>query len=399
LNPHLQHMSIVQSLLIPCICFGIIAMVAGHASMINPAPRNAIDSEIPPWSDGKHPNTGWIEPYNCHCTNGTSECNSGQACFWFSQGCTPGCKECDGNGSRIPNFDHCPGESISPTINDPQYRTVNQAATAGSFQDFTKYNPWRAPGKSPVFDACGMAGGVAHEVFNAGAYNTTKFAKQGDLGSKVLPKRPSGIVWRKGSVINTSWQNTAEHGGGYQYRLCPASEALTEDCFQRMPLEFATPDKHQLIFNDTAKNRMIDARVVPNSVTGTGDWMMNPLPYGDENCHGCCDYVVPHGTHCKWHCPGCGHPCYAADGACPVDCAHYPGLPHGGADSKYFPNRLPGIDSHDFAIQDSLKVPSNIPVGEYVLGWRWDAEATSQVWSSCADITIVDDGFDHAVVV
>lgn len=27
-------------------------------------------------------------------------------------------------------------------------------------------------------------------------------------------------------------------GGGYQYRLCPASEALTEECFMRMPLEF-----------------------------------------------------------------------------------------------------------------------------------------------------------------
>ena len=27
--------------------------------------------------------------------------------------------------------------------------------------------------------------------------------------------------------------------------------------------------------------------------------------------------------------------------------------------------------------------------GEYVLGWRWDCEMSSQVWSSCADITIV----------
>jgi len=23
-----------------------------------------------------------------------------------------------------------------------------------------------------------------------------------------------------------------------------------------------------------------------------------------------------------------------------------------------------------------------------VLGWRWDAELTAQVWSACADITI-----------
>ena len=26
--------------------------------------------------------------------------------------------------------------------------------------------------------------------------------------------------------------------GGYAYRLCPASEALTEGCFQRTPLDF-----------------------------------------------------------------------------------------------------------------------------------------------------------------
>lgn len=100
------------------------------------------------------------------CTNGTSACNNGQSCFWFSQGCTIGCKSCDGNGSRIPNFDHCPDISIAPTINEPKYRTVNQAAPAGSHQDFTKYHPWRAPGKAPVWDACGMAGGVQTEVFN-----------------------------------------------------------------------------------------------------------------------------------------------------------------------------------------------------------------------------------------
>jgi hypothetical protein len=27
-------------------------------------------------------------------------------------------------------------------------------------------------------------------------------------------------------------------GGGYSYRLCPRTEKLTEECFQRMPLDF-----------------------------------------------------------------------------------------------------------------------------------------------------------------
>ena len=111
-----------------------------------------------------------------------------------------------------------------------------------------QFNPWRAPGKAPVFDSCGMAGGrvstktalitsdcgetaalpstkmaritsdcgalglslmtvhaAAHtdypphwwlpehircrvqvtEAFNAAAFNTTKYAKIGDLGTKV----------------------------------------------------------------------------------------------------------------------------------------------------------------------------------------------------------------------
>jgi hypothetical protein len=42
-----------------------------------------------------------------------------------------------------------------------------------------------------------------------------------------------------------------------------------------------------------------------------------------------------------------------------------------------------------FAVEDELRVPRELPAGEYVLGWRWDAEITSQVWSTCADITIV----------
>ena len=68
----------------------------------------------------------------------------------------------------------------------------------GSADDIWKFNPWRAPGKAPVFDSCGMAGGNSFEVFNAGAYNATPNAKQGDLGSKVLKPRPSGTVWKRG---------------------------------------------------------------------------------------------------------------------------------------------------------------------------------------------------------
>ena len=34
------------------------------------------------------------------------------------------------------------------------------------------------------------------------------------------------------------WGLRANHGGGFQWRLCPRSEKLTEACFQARPLPF-----------------------------------------------------------------------------------------------------------------------------------------------------------------
>lgn len=39
------------------------------------------------------------------------------------------------------------------------------------------------------------------------------------------------------------------------------------------------------------------------------------------------------------------------------------------------------------AVLDVVKVPM-VPPGKYVVGFRYDCDATSQVWSNCADITI-----------
>ena len=130
---------------------------------------------------------------------------------------TIGCKACDGTGARIPNRDHCPEEGPKyPTVNDPRYRSINQNATPGSPEDIFKFNPWRAPGRAPVFDACGKAGGTDNVAFGAAGYNTTIYAKQGDLGSVVLKPRPSGTVWKRGAIETARWQYTASHGGGYQ---------------------------------------------------------------------------------------------------------------------------------------------------------------------------------------
>ena len=63
-----------------------------------------------------------------------------------------------------------------------------------------------------------------------------------------------------------------------------------------------------------------------------------------------------------------------------------------GADKTLMPDPLPNFHSgdqyHAYTVEDELIVPNDIPAGEYVLGWRWDCEQTTQIWSSCADITI-----------
>ena len=55
-----------------------------------------------------------------------------------------------------------------------------------------------------------------------------------------------------------------------------------------------------------------------------------------------------------------------------------------------YPPPLKGAEGNDHthAVKDVLKVPSDLPAGKYVLGWRMDCEATAQVWSNCADITL-----------
>ena len=105
---------------------------AAHGSMIMPLSRNSIDNTLPAWSNGKYPETGLIEPYTCHCNNGTDVCSAGQSCFWFSQGVSIGCSAATGNGTRLPNLDHCPSErepgfdplKIDGAL-DPKYRTTN----------------------------------------------------------------------------------------------------------------------------------------------------------------------------------------------------------------------------------------------------------------------------------
>ena len=45
-------------------------------------------------------------------------------------------------------------------------------------------------------------------------------------------------------------------------------------------------------------------------------------------------------------------------------------------------------------MKDKIILPDNLPVGEYVLSWRWDCYMADQIWSNCADVEITDSAIE-----
>jgi len=349
-----------------------------HGFVIVPPPRNAVDNNTPLFAGGKFPlangKPGCAESSSvcgCWCSNGTSPCEPGQSCFFFSQGCSIGCPSCDGKNARLQK-DLC-GNGAKPTICDRRLRTYNIPAECDTKVDKYKHNPWRAPGTAPIFDACGKAGGGEREgcVGSGAAFFTdTEYVKGGDLGSQVLPEMPSGTVWYIGQEAETMWGIRANHGGGYQYRLCPKSHSVTEECFKKMPLPFT--GKQSILYRNGTRQRINSKYAYANGtgvftadggVPGMGAWALNPIPDTNQG-------DAP-GTK-----PGVGL-------EFPAPCDDDASGPTKGVCSGERPFHI--------SIIDEVKVPEGVAPGEYVLGFRWDCEETAQVWSSCSDITIAEE--------
>lgn len=95
--------------------------------------------------------------------------------------------------------------------------------------------PWCAPGFAPVKSPCGLF---------AGGYNQ-KAVDMIDLDSTPV------AVWRAGSQQNISWAVTANHGGGYAYRLCRHGKNQSEECFQEGHLQFVGEFQYILADNSS----------------------------------------------------------------------------------------------------------------------------------------------------
>ena len=49
---------------------------------------------------------------------------------------------------------------------------------------------------------------------------------------------------------------------------------------------------------------------------------------------------------------------------------------------------VPGAVYFQWTVMDEVEGPDDLELGEYGLSFRWDNEATSQVWSACSNINI-----------
>eukprot|EP00039_Didymoeca_costata_P003836 m.69995 g.69995 ORF g.69995 m.69995 type:complete len:366 (-) comp12098_c0_seq1:106-1203(-) len=346
--------------------------VNGHGFVIYPPSRNSVDRDLPLFQDGKFPLpngkpgcTQETSVCGCWCTNGTSPCEVAQSCFWFSQGCTIGCPTCDGISARAQK-DLC-NNGMKAVVCDSRLRTYNMNTDCNSDKDIYKHNPWRAPGTAPIFDVCGRAGGgnVGPNV-GAGAafYVNTTHAKEGDLGSKVLPPNNVGTTWKRGSTQELLWGMRANHGGGYQYRLCPKTQNLTEDCMKQTPLQFA--GQQSLIFGNGSKLNIPSLYVYENGTgiynekPGYNAWARNPIPDNVQSGEG---------------------PSSGGQHEFPPPCNDNVNGPSRGLCSGERPFHV--------AIADMVVIPLTIPPGDYVMGFRWDCEETAQIWTTCADVSIV----------
>jgi len=146
--------------------------VRGHASLVIPVPRNSNDRDLQPWVNGGSPATP------CTCANGvgggkdaeTNGCElgpfkkdsgRGQACLWWSQGCSIHCPYCvtAPPGGLVPpgpitgapphtdkagfGVSYCNQTMERPWTLPREAWTMNINATEGSEEDRYRFNPWR----------------------------------------------------------------------------------------------------------------------------------------------------------------------------------------------------------------------------------------------------------------
>merc|ERR1712088_220013 len=238
-------------------------------------------------------------------------------------------------------------QGIGPVTNDNN-KNLERFDRCG--KNCVKYrNPWAAPGQAPSLGGgCGVFGGNPwgcpagkDDRPKGSACGQDKPIGRGMRGTSSLGTDarlfdfPQMITteWQIGSIQDVVWTSTGSHRGGYTYRLCKMPEggrtAITEECFTKNVLEFATSFTMIKTMN---KN-------------GKGKWEKFEQTDLSEGTYPEGSVWRPVGKHLK---------------------------------------------SAKTLRKDSVVVPSTLAPGDYVLGWRWDGAGGNQVWVSCASMRLVD---------
>jgi hypothetical protein len=149
------------------------------------------------------------------------------------------------------------------------------------------------------------------------------------------------------------------HGGGYSYRLCPADQPLTEECMQKMPLEFDRTEGTSLVWNNGTRLKIKNIFVNTGTYPPGSTWARNPIPrWNDDN----------KGLSNPSSCPGptsrSGPGCAQFPPPCPQDTGRLPWSTDGSGQGECSSDWTAG------AIADRVVVPKTIAPGNYVLGWR-----------------------------
>jgi len=291
-----------------------------------------------------------------HCSAGSEytfgdPAKAGANCMWYT------------------NYTFIPGEATL----DPELKTFPKVEPG--LEDWTAKHPWMSPGSAPVFTPCGAAGGNPYgcpEGSQPGPGQDCGQPYGGGFayGAKAEDYQFQEVVtteWTAGEKALVGWGQIANHGGGYQYRLCKMPEegksALTEECFQRMPLEYAS-DVQWVQFgpDESTKIEFMANRTKQGTTPAGSTWTKNPIP----------------------NCAGLGGGFF--DPSCPKGLqfpAPAPGLFGQGSSIQSY-----GAD-FKWTLMDEVVVPQQLEQGDYVLSFRWDCEQTPQIWNACANIKIL----------
>jgi len=294
-------------------------------------------------------------------------------------------------------------------------------------------NPWYAPGHAPVANPCGILGGARFSNANdyiAGPGDELEQYKNGTLGSMngaapspnmSIPAGTTGTdvlkygqnmrmqkaqgksfrtndnpIWKAGSEQEVKFSIGANHGGGYQYRLCKLSKlfdgSMDEDCFQANPMAFVGKTSW---FEYTSNGSTTPTRVPYTAVR-----------LSDANTDG----VIPAGsTWTKFGLPSCeGNERSPAAFKKTSDHCTKPQFTNEVSEAGFWgmgtlfkgdngihcnvascKSNSPALEKvlDNFSLVDTVRVPEGVE-GDYVVSWRWDAEQSPQVWTYCSVVTI-----------